>query len=64
MLPSASWADDRVDNDGDCLRGGQTDNCNPILVSRLNRQLQGARDTTSNSALLIIELYFFQATFF
>ena len=39
------------------LGGGQTDNCNPILVSRLNRQLQRARDTTSNSALLIIKLY-------
>ena len=41
---------------------GQTDNCNPILVSRLNRQLQRARDTTSNSAPLIIKLYFSRDT--
>ena len=61
MLPSASWADDRADNDDDC-RSGQTDNCNPILVSRLNRQLQRARDTTSNSAPLIIKLYFSRDT--
>ena len=63
FLPGSSWAM-TVLILMMIVEEGQTDNCNPILVSRLNRQLQRARDTTSNSALLIIELYFFQATFF